>query len=141
MSATKGWKGALKIADSEAELAAAVIVGYVDNVDTNLDGGLEEVFHLNSRLPKMISEGNVKMKLSITKKFVNSDWAGYAGIGQTNMLPPTKYLGLYPFGYSAGNIKVVAKGKCGNWRLSMPQADYVTEAIDFVVETLSIGTV
>ena len=141
MSATKGWRGALKIADTEAALPGAVVVGYVDSVETNLDGGLEEVYHLNSRLPKLIAEGNVKMRLTITKKFVNNDWAGYAGIGATNMLPPEKYLGLYPFGYSAGNIKVVCKGKCGNWRLSTPQADYVTETVDFVVETLSVGTV
>jgi hypothetical protein len=140
MSATKGWKGELTIADTEAALDAAVVVGYVDNVETNLDGGLEEVYHLSQRTAKMISEGNVKMRLSITKKFVNLDWAGYAGIGVTNMIPPTKYLGLYPFGYGAGKIKVIAKGKC-NWRLSTPQPDYVTEAVDFVVETLSVGTV
>jgi hypothetical protein len=48
MSATKGWKGALKIADSEAELAGAIIVGYVDSIETNMDSGLEEVYHLNS---------------------------------------------------------------------------------------------
>jgi len=140
-SATKGWRGALKIADTEAALPGAVVVGYVDSVETNLDGGLESVYHLNSRLPKLISEGNVKMSLSITKKFVNSEWAGYAGIGQTNMLPPEKWLGLYPFGYSAGKIKIVCKGKCGNWRLSTPQADYIAENMDFVVETISVGTV
>ena len=141
MSATKGWRGALKISDTEGGLAAAPVVGYVDSVETNLDGGVEELFHLNKRLPKLISEGNVKMKVSITKKFVNSEWAGYAGVGQTDMLPPEKWLGIYPFGYSAGKIKAVAKGKCGNWSLSMPQADYITETMDFVVEILSIGTV
>ena len=141
MSATKGWRGALKIADTEGGLAAAPVVGYVDSVETNLDGGLESVYQLNSRLPKMISEGNVKMNVGITKKFVNNDWAGYAGIGQTDMLPPEKWLGIYPFGYSAGKIKVVCKGKCGNWRLSTPQADYVAESMDFTVESISVGTV
>ena len=141
MSATKGWRGALKIADTEAGLTAAPVVGYVDSVETNLDGGIEELYHLNKRLPKLISEGNVKMKVSITKKFVNSEWAGYAGVGQTDMLPPEKWLGIYPFKYAAGKIKFVCKGKFGNWRQGMPQPDYVTESLDFVVESISIGTV
>ena len=81
------------------------------------------------------------MGLSITKKFVDGTWAGYAGVGETDMLPPEKFVGLYPFGYSAGKVKIVCKGKFGNWRLSTPQADYVAESLDFVVESISIGTV
>jgi len=141
MSATKGWKGNLRIADTEAGLASASNEEYIDSVDTNLDGGLEELYELGSRLPQEINEGNVKMSLSLTKKFVDSTWAGYAGIGQTDMLPPEKYIGLYPFGYGAGNIKIVCRGKFGNHRLGMPQPDYVTESLDFVVQSMSIGTV
>jgi len=141
MSATKGWKGNLRIADTEAGLSGASDEEYIESVDTNLEGGLEELYELGSRLPKEINEGNVKMSLSITKKLVDSTWAGYAGIGETNMLPPEKYIGLYPFGYGAGNLKIVVKGKFGNWKMSTPQADYVTESLDFVVESISIGTV
>jgi len=141
MSATKGWKGVLRIADNEAGLSGASDEEYIESVDTNLEGGLEELYELGSRLPKEINEGNVKMSLSITKKLVDSTWAGYAGIGVANMIPPEKYIGLYPFGYGAGKLKIVVKGKFGNWKMSTPQADYVTESLDFVVETISIGTV
>jgi len=141
MSATKGWKGALRIADSEAGLAGASDEDHIESVDCDLDGGLEELYQLGSRLAQEISEGNVKMSLTITKKLVDTTWAGYAGIGQTDMLPPEKYLGLYPFGYSAGKIKFVFKGKFGNWRMSAPQDGYITESLTFVVETLTVGTV
>ena len=141
MGATKGWRGDLRIADTEAGLSGASNEGHIDGVDTNIDGGLEELYQLGSRLPQEINEGNVKMGLSITKKFVDGTWAGYAGVGETDMLPPEKYVGLYPFGYNAGKVKIVCRGKFGNWRLSTPQADYVTESLDFAVESISIGTV
>ena len=141
MSATKGWKGNLRIADTEAGLASASNEEHIDGVDTNLDGGLEELYELGSRLPQEINEGNVKMSLSLTKKFVDSTWAGYAGIGQTDMLPPEKHIGLYPFGYGSGEIKIICKGKFGNWRLTTPQDGYATESLDFTVESISIGTV
>jgi len=141
MSATKGWKGDLRIADTEGGLSGASDEDYIESVDTNLDGGLEELYQLGSRLPQEINEGNVKMGLSITKKFVSSTWAGYAGVGESDMLPPEKYIGLYPFGYGSGKLKIVCKGKFGSWRLSNPQDGYVTETLDFVVESLSIGTV
>jgi len=141
MSATKGWRGNLRIADTEAGLSSAGDEGYIDGVGTDLDGGLEELYELGSRLPQEINEGNVKMSLSIEKKFVDGTWAGYAGVGQTDMLPPEKYVGLYPFGYGSGKVEIVCKGKFGNWRLSAPQDGYVTESLDFVVESISIGTV
>ncbi len=141
MSATKGWRGNLRIADTEAGLSGASNEDYIDVVETNIDGGLEELYQWGSRLPKEINEGNVKMRVSLTKKFVDSTWAGYAGVGQADMLPPEKWLGIYPFKYAAGKIKIVCKGKFGNHRMSEPQPDYVTETLDFVVESISIGTV
>jgi len=141
MSATKGWRGNLRIADTEGGLSGAGDEDYIDGVDTDLDGGLEELYQLGSRLPQEINEGNVKMSLSVTKKFVDGTWAGHAGVGQTDMLPPEKYVGLYPFGYGAGKIKIVCRGKFGSWRLSTPQDGYAAEILDFAVESISIGTV
>jgi len=138
---SKGWRGNLRIADTEAGLTGASNESYIDSVETNIDGGLEELYEWGSRLPKEINEGNVKMGVSLTKKLVDGVWAGYAGVGQTDMLPPEKWLGIYPFKYAADKLKIVCKGKFGNHRMSEPQPDYVTESLDFVVESISIGTV
>ncbi|MFQ6054308.1 MAG: hypothetical protein ACE5OO_08795, partial [Candidatus Bathyarchaeia archaeon] len=70
MSAAKGWRGNLRIADSEAGLASASNEVYIEGVETSLDGGLEALYELGSRLPQEINEGNVEMSLSLTKKFV-----------------------------------------------------------------------
>jgi hypothetical protein len=141
MSATKGWRGKLRIADTEAGLDTASDEPYIDRVETNIDGGLEALYQLGSRLPQEINEGNVSMSLTITKKLVDGTWAGYAGIGQTDMIPPTKYIGVYPFGYGTGKLKIVCKGKFTSWRYSGPQPDYAVETLEFVVESITVGTV
>ena len=141
MSATKGWRGKLRIADSEAGLDGASDEAYIDRVETNIEGGLEALYQLGSRLPKEINEGNVSMSVRITKKFIDNTWAGYAGVGQTDMLPPTKYLGIYPMGYVSGKPKIICKGKFGSWRLGVTQDGYVEETLEFTVESLSVGVV
>ena len=141
MSATKGWRGKLRIADSEADLDMASDEPYIERVETNIDGGLEALYQLGSRLPQEINEGNVSMSVRITKKYVDNTWAGYAGIGQTDMLPPTKYLGIYPMGYESGKPKIVCRGKFGSWRLGISQDGYVTETLEFVVESVSVGVI
>ncbi len=141
MSAVKGWKGALRIADTEAGLDTASDEGYIERVEVSVEGGLEALYEIGSRLPKEINEGNVSMSVRITKKMVDNTWAGYAGVGQTDMLPPTKYLGIYPQGYSSGKPKIVCKGKFTSWRPSITQDGYVTETLEFVVESLSVGVI
>lgn len=141
MSASKGWPGDVRIAATEGGLTSASDEHFMDDVSCSLDGGLEALYELGSRLPQDINEGNVKMGLTLKKKLVDGTWAGYAGVGETDMLPPEKYLGVYPFGYGSGLLKMIFKGKFGNWKMSTPQAGDITESLDFVVETISIGTV
>jgi len=141
MSAVKGWRGALRIADSEAELDTASDEPYIERVEVSVEGGLEALYELGSRLPKEINEGNVSMSVRITKKMVDNKWAGYAGIGQSDMLPPTKYLGIYPMGYESGKPKIVCRGKFTSWRPSISQDGYVTETLEFIVESLTVGVI
>lgn len=141
MSATKGWRGNLRIADTEAGLASASNVVYVDSVDCNLDGGLDAVYQLGSRLAQAVLEGNVRLRVTIRKKYVDNTWAGYAGVGQTDMLPPAKYLGVYPKGYSSGNPKLVFYGKFSSWRLAVTQDGDVAETLDFEASSLTVGTI
>ncbi len=139
MSAVKGWRGALRIADSEADLDTASDEPYIERVEISVDGGLEALYELGSRLPKEINEGNVSMSVRITKKMVDNTWAGYAGVGQSDMVPPTKYLGIYPMGYEAGKPKIICRGKFTSWRPSISQDGYVTETLEFIVESLTVG--
>ena len=141
MSATKGWRGKLRIADSEADLDTASDEPYIERVETNIDGGLEALYQLGSRLPQEINEGNVSMSVRITKKYVDNTWDGYAGIGQTDMLPPTKYLGIYPMGYESGKPKIILKGKFTSWNFSEPQDDYVVETLEFIAESITVGVI
>ncbi len=141
MSATKGWRGNLRIADSEAGLDGAANLSNIDSVDTNLDGGLDDLYHLGSRLAQAILEGNVRLSLTIRKRYVDNTWAGYAGVGQTDMIPPEKWVGLYPLGYSSGKPKITLRGKFRNWRLTVPQGGDVVETLDFDVRTMNIGTI
>lgn len=141
MVAVKGWKGNLRVADTEAGLTTASNEDYIDDVGTNVDGGLEALHQQGSRLPKEINDGLVKMKLTVKKKMVDGVWAGYAGVGQTDMIAPMKYVGVYPFGYVAGKMKIVVYGKFGPWAFSSSVDGYAEESLDFTVQTISIGTV
>jgi len=140
MSATKGWKGNLRIADTEVGLDGAANLSNIDSVDCNLDGGLDDLFQLGSRLSQAILEGNVKLSLTVRKKYVDNTWAGYAGAGQTNMLPPEKWVGLYPLSYASGKPKITLLGKFRNWRLTVPQGGDIAETLDFDVRTMNVGT-
>ena len=141
MSAVKGWRGALRIADSEAGLDTASDEPYIERVEVSVEGGLEALYELGSRLPREINEGNVSMSVRITKKMVDNTWAGYAGVGQSDMLPPTKYLGIYPMGYESGKPKIICRGKFTSWRPSISQDGYVTETLEFIVESLTVGVI
>jgi len=57
------------------------------------------------------------------------------------MIPPEKYIGVYPFGYGVGKLKIVCKGKFKSWGYSNPQDDYLVETLEFVVESITVGTV
>jgi len=139
--ATKGWRGNLRIAATEAALDSASNEANLESVDCSLDGGLDGLFQLGSRVAQAILEGNVKMSLSLKKKYVDNTWAGYAGIGVTDMIPPEKWIGVYPLKYASGKPKFTMLGKFGNWRLAVPQGGDVTESLDFTVRTLNVGTI
>jgi len=120
MSAVKGWRGALRIADSEAGLDTASDEPYIERVEVSVEGGLEALYELGSRLPREINEGNVSMSVRITKKMVDN---------------------TYPMGYESGKPKIICRGKFTSWRPSISQDGYVTETLEFIVESLTVGVI
>lgn len=140
MSARKGWEGAIRVATTQAGLAAAADVEHVESVDVDYAGGLEAVYELGSRLPKEVKEGNITIGLTITKKWVDNVFAGYAGVGGSGAVTEY-YVGIYPEGYATGNREIVLFGKFSEWHPSMSQDGYAVETLNFVGKTISIGTI
>ena len=139
--AEAGWVGNLRVADTEVGLATADDEDNVIDVGTDLDGGLKALHQQGSRLPKKINDGLVKMKVTVKKYLKDTTWMGYAGYGQTNMIAPLKYLGVYPQGYAAGKIKMAFYGKFGPHKLGAPLDGQVTEDLDFQVISVTMGTI
>ena len=81
---TKGWKGKLRIATTEGGLTSDE--DDIINVSTNIGNDVEEAYHLGSRSPQELMEGNISIGLSLSKFLVDLTWSGYAGVGATGAL-------------------------------------------------------
>ena len=145
MSASKGWRGNLSVlyagapacsAANKVALLAAAIEDYIQDVSVNVEGGLEELYHLGSRLAKEIKEGNITLRFSITREFVDLKFAHFAGIDSSFMLPGEVCIALWPLLRTTGKPGIYACGKFANWRLAEPQADNVRETFDFIATCL-----
>jgi len=139
--ASKGWRGNLVVlyagapacsAANKTALNAGAIEEYIQDVSVNVEGGIEELFHLGSRLAKQIKEGNVALRLTITRDFVDLKFAHFAGIDSSFMLPGEVCIALYPLTRVSTRPAIYLCGKFANWRLAEPQADNVRETFDFM---------
>ena len=148
--ASKGWRGNLKVlyegtptcsAADKAALDAAAVEEYIQDVSVNVEGGLEELYHLSARLAKEIKEGNISIRFSITRDFVDLKFAHFAGIDSSFMLPGTACIAIYPLMYVTGRPAIYVCGKFANWRLTEPQADNVRETFDFIGTCIATGLV
>ena len=61
--------------------------------------------------------------------------------GITSSPIPTKYIGIYPGGYGAGNPKIVLAGKFVDFRWDEPQGAEWIEEYTFWATSISVGTV
>lgn len=137
-SATKGWRGKLRVATTEGGLTTDE--PDILNVSPSFENNVEAAYELGSRDPKALEEGNIEISVTIKKYYKDNTWAQMAGVGSTGALTEY-YLRAYPKGTSSGKPYVTFLGKFGNWELGEEQGGFATESFGFVGRAVSVGTV
>lgn len=137
----KGWEGDIRIATTEAGLAEASNVAYVQSGSVDFANNVEAAYQLGSRDPQALKEGLIEITMSLDKR--NLDWvtAGYAGVGLTGALTEY-YIGVYPEKYGSGKRKLVlGPVKFDSWGLSLGVDEFTDESVDIVAKVISIGVI
>jgi len=137
----KGWEGDIRIATSEAGLAAAPNVAHVQSGSVDFANNVEAAYQLGSRDPQALKEGLIEITMSLDKR--NLDWviAGYAGVGSTGALTEY-YIGVYPEKYGSGKRKLVlGPVKFDTWGLSFGVDEFTDESVEIVAKVISVGTI
>jgi len=137
----KGWEGDIRIATTEAGLAAAANVPHVQSGSVEFANNVEAAYQLGSRDPQALKEGLIEITMSLDKR--NLDWviAGYAGVGSTGALTEY-YIGIYPEKYGSGKRKLVlGPVKFDTWALEFGVEDFTEESVEIVAKVISVGTI
>ena len=137
----KGWEGEIRIATTEAGLAAASEVAHVQSGSVEFANNVEAAYQLGSRSPQALKEGLIEITMSLDKR--NFDWviAGYAGVGSTGALTEY-YIGIYPEKYGSGKRKLVlGPVKFDTWALEFGVEDFTDESVEIVAKVISVGTI
>ena len=137
-SATKGWRGKLRVATTEGGLTTDE--PDILSVTPGIENNVEAAYELGSRDPKSLEEGNIELTMSIEKYYKDNVWAQMAGVGSSGALTEY-YVRIYPKGTGSGKPYVTYLGKFGNWELGEDQDGFSTESFEFVGKAVSVGTV
>ena len=137
-SATKGWRGKLRVATTEVGLTTDE--PDILSVTPGIENNVEAAYELGSRDPQSLEEGNIELTVSIEKYYKDNTWAGYAGVGSSGALTEY-YVRIYPKGTSSTKPYVTYLGKFGNWELGQEQDGFATETLEFTGKAVSVGTV
>ena len=117
-------------------------VGYVQNGALSVDGKVTEIHEWGSRLPAALGEGNISLRASFERAFVDRDLVGKAIAELSDGSLPEFTIYIYPRGNSSGEpYFTLGNAKCNTWKLNGPQDAWITENGEFVCKTITAGTV
>jgi len=141
MSAYKGWKGEIRYADTEADLASASAITGVQSIDgPNFDSDSETIHALGSKTPYAVADGTIEITFSVERVLSTSD--DLTEFYNIFINGDEKYWGIYPQGYDTGNPKIVIVGKITSYSLSgIEPGGTVTESFDVTGKSVTIGTI
>ncbi len=123
--------------------------GFIQNAGIETDNKLDGIYGYGSRLPGAIGEGDITIKLTCQRAFVDRDLVGkaIAELGETTFGEgserlPAFTINLYPKGVvSTAPYFILTGAKCNTWKLNGPQNAWVTEDSEFLCATITPATV
>jgi len=109
----KGYKGVIRIADTESDLASASNINYITDFSDTLDRNVSAEHYLGSADPALVS-GPRSITITLTKMYDPDNDESMFFDWYFNNPDTIKYLGVYREGYASGKPYVVYKVMISN---------------------------
>lgn len=124
-------------------------IGYIQGVSFSYAGNVEGLYEINeNRLPVELLEGNIEIKFSADRAFIDRDFYGKVlaklKTGSTMAEDagiPEFTAKLYPLGKTTGKPELDAVLKFSTWELTQEQNAVIMDSIEGVCKSLSPTTV
>jgi hypothetical protein len=133
---TRGWEGAVRIADDEKGLKTAKDQP-MQSAPVTKDTAIDSKFVIGQRSPYAILEGAETVSGSFTRPFEDDFFARLAGVQEKGEIkvPETHVIGIFPEGFKDGKDALIIKNaRFGTWSVDLAPDDIVDEDIDWVAE-------
>ena len=133
---TRGWEGAVRIAEDEKGLKSATDQP-MQAAPVTVDTAIDSKYVIGQRSPYAILEGAQTISGSFTRPFIDEFFARLSGVQEKGevLIPKIYIIGIFPDGFKdGGDALIIKNARFGTWSVDLSPDDIIDEDIDWTGE-------